>query len=118
MKSVSVAVLSCALVAVLALSTHAQIGPNVIVGDLNGVANYAAIGGIDAFAVGTTSCNVGDADLDWVSGNNLHPVIGQHAFRMKDGRFEQIGQSWLKHGFLALSQTLCDSCPNPSDSAS
>ncbi len=114
MKFVSVAALCCVFFGLLAADLSAQ-SPNVIVGDLNGISNYTVSGGIDAFSVGTTSCNVGDANLSWIAGNNLHPVIGQHAFRMKDGRFEQIGQSWLKHGFFALSQTLCDNCPNPSD---
>ncbi|MFT7616887.1 MAG: hypothetical protein ACI97A_000517 [Planctomycetota bacterium] len=116
MKLASVAVMCCTLMGLLAAGLNAQ-SPNVIVGDLNGVSNYSvdAGAGIDAFSVGTTSCNIGDANLSWQQNNNLHPVIGQHAFRLKDGRFEQIGQSWLKHGFFALSGTLCDGCPVSSD---
>ncbi len=91
-------------------------GPDVIVGDLVGVSNYSSESGIEALAVGTTSCNLGDAELNWISSNNQHPVIGQNFFRhtdMPDGssRFEQIGQSWLKHGFTALQGTVCcDNC--------
>ncbi len=88
-------------------------GPDVIVGDLNGVSNYAAAGGIDAISLGTTSCNLGDVWLNWFSGTNQHPVIGGNLYRYRvvsgSGRFEQIGQSWLKHGFFALSGNLC--CP-------
>lgn len=102
-----------ALLVALSGSALAQIGPDVIVGDLPGISNYGSVGGISAFAVGTTSCNVGDTPLQWVAGTNQHPVIGQNMYRLKNGRFEQIGMSWLKHGFTALAQSLCDSCNNP-----
>jgi len=85
-------------------------GPDVIVGDLNGLADYGSVGAISAYAVGTTSCNVGDAELQWIAGNRFHPVIAQNMFRVENGRFEQVGQSWLKHGFTALQQTLCCDC--------
>jgi cysteine-rich repeat protein len=82
-------------------------GADVIVGDLIDVSNYASSGGIEAFAIGTTSCNVGDVDLNWIANTNDHPVIAQNMYRLKDGRFEQVGQSWLKHGFTALTQNIC-----------
>lgn len=98
------------------------VGPDVIVGVLQtGFANPPSdnIGGTwyDSFSVGTTSCNVGDQDLTWQpSSGVVHPVISQNFFRLKDGRFEQIGQSWLKHGFLALSQDACGcGCPVAGD---
>ena len=110
--------------AVLAVAAGAQqfpvcpvpgsVGPDVIVGDLNGVQNYPAVSGLDAIALGTTSCNIGTVWLNWIAGNNQHPVIGGGVFKYKvvdgAGRFEQLGQSWLKHGFYALSDTLC--CSN------
>jgi len=85
------------------------IGPDVIVGNLHQVSNYGSLGGISAFAVGTVSCNIGDDWLNWFSYNNQHPVIGQSLYRLKNDRFEHIGQSWLKHGFYALSESLCNS---------
>lgn len=86
------------------------IGPDVIVGNLYDLQSYGHVGDIYAYAVGTESCNVGDQILLWNSGNNQHPVIGQSMYRLKDGRMEQIGMSWLKHGFCALSLTFCGPC--------
>ncbi len=85
-------------------------GADVIVGDIVGTTNYSAVGSIDAFSCGTTSCNIGDTPLDWIDNTNLHPVIGQNAYRLYNNRFVQIGQSWLKHGFLALNGGLCSTC--------
>ncbi len=82
-------------------------GPDVIVGELTGVTNYSSSGGIESFSVGTTSCNVGDTTLFWLANNNLHPVIAQNFFRLNNGRFEQLSQSWLKHGFFALQLNAC-----------
>ena len=106
-----------ACTAVLSLSASAQTncnastGPDVIVGDLNGVANYASPGSLEALSLGTTSCNIGTVWLNWIQSTNQHPVIGGALYRYRvvdgAGRFEQLGQSWLKHGFFALSQSLC-----------
>lgn len=88
-------------------------GPDVIVGDLHQVSSWGSVGDIHAYSVGTISCNIGDADLAWVFNTNEHPVIAQNIYRLHDGRFEQIGMSWLKHGFLALDDELCGTCTGP-----
>jgi hypothetical protein len=88
-------------------------GPDVVVFALQDINYYGTSGGINAYAVGTTSCNRGDAPVTWISGNNQHPVIGQNMYRVKNGRFEQIGQSWLKHGFLSVNGDSCGTCVDP-----
>ena len=88
-------------------------GPDVIVGGVgeggspNDYQKYDTGGSVITYSFSTTSCNQGDAVLLWLAGNNQHPVIGQSMYRLDDGKFEQIGQSWLKHGFCALSQNFC-----------
>lgn len=71
---------------------------------------YGSQDGINSFAFGTTSCNFGDMVADWYSGTNRVPVIAQNAYRLKDGRFEMIGTSWLKHSFCAVSEPGCGNC--------
>lgn len=90
-------------------------GPDVIVGDLYQVSYYGQVGDIRAYAIGTVSCNIGNQPLLWISNSNQHPVIGQSIYRVAaDGsRIEHLGQSWLKHGFTALTQSLCDPCQPP-----
>jgi hypothetical protein len=85
-------------------------GPDVIVGDIPDIARYGTSSGQTAFSVATTSCNIGTAQLAWQSSTNQHPVISQNMYRVKNGRIEMIGMSWLKHGFTALQQSLCGTC--------
>ncbi|HEY3242927.1 MAG TPA: hypothetical protein VGM03_06195, partial [Phycisphaerae bacterium] len=96
-------------------------GPDVIVGALSDIGNYGQVNGIYAYSVGTTSCNLGTVPVMWVSGTNQHPVIGQNLYRYRvvngASRMEQIGLSWLKHGFTALAGSLCCPCTNPGTGA-
>src|SRR5437867_8189371 len=90
-------------------------GPDVIVGELPEMAQYGndTVNHLVGLGVGTISCNAGDQPLDWFALSNTdHPVIPQNFYRMSGGatntdRFEQIGQSWLKHAFAAASGDAC-----------
>jgi hypothetical protein len=88
-------------------------GPDVIVGDLPDVGQFGSSGSFVGVGVGTTSCNNGTTPVDWYQlPDTHHPVIPQNLYRMSGGgnnndRFEQIGQSWLKHAFLALENDQC-----------
>lgn len=83
--------------------------PDVIVGFVDGAReddrNAQGLVGITA---ATTSCNKGDAPLQWQAApKSEHPVITLNLYRLMDGRMEQIGKSWAKHGFLATNQNQC-----------
>jgi len=93
----------------------ASVGPDVIIGDLQGVARFGRVGDITAYAVATNACNIGTERVNWVSYSNQHPVIIQNMYRLKNDRFEQIGMSWLKHGFYVVSQSLCTPCEDTTD---
>lgn len=108
--------LLCALLATQTARADNRPGADVIVGDLPDCNSYGTVGasGLYAYAVGTTSCNMGNANLRWQPATAFHPVIAQNVYRLKDGRFEQIGASWVKHGFYAFGQSLCGVCNNQS----
>jgi expansin (peptidoglycan-binding protein) len=88
-------------------------GPDVIVGDLPSLEQFGSSGTQVGLALGTTSCNNGDVELNWLMMPNTdHPVIPQNLYRMSGGpgndeRFEQIGQSWLKHAFRVEQGDIC-----------
>jgi hypothetical protein len=91
-------------------------GPDVIVGNVEDVAQQGSAGTQVGLAIGTDSCNNGDQPVDWFAlPNTDHPVVPQNLYRMSGGtdnteRFEQIGQSWMKHTFDALEQSVCGTC--------
>lgn len=89
-------------------------GPDVTVFNLSDIGHYGATGGVRGYSVGTTSCNIGDKPLNWCNSATGcpplatpadHPVISQNMYRLKNGRLDQIGASWLKHGFVSLNNT-------------
>ena len=113
-----------------------SVGPDVTIIDLSGVDNYTSGGGTPCppgyagncrgYAIGTNSCNIGSIPVDWcdqtggcrvttddyhpvIATNTDHSVIAQNLYRLKNGRFEQIGLSFLKHGFVSTnsSNTAC-----------
>jgi hypothetical protein len=92
-------------------------GPDVIVGEIEDVAQFDPPEGTQiGLAIGTDSCNNGDQPVDWYAlPSNDHPVVPQNLYRMSGGatndeRFEQLGQSWMKHTFLAFEEFVCGSC--------
>jgi len=93
-------------------------GPDVIVGELEDVNQLdpQAVGTQVGLAIGTDSCNNGDQPIDWFALPSVdHPIVPQNLYRMSGGadnqeRFEQIGQSWVKHTFEALEDFVCGTC--------
>jgi hypothetical protein len=83
--------------------------PDIIVGEILDGRRWGTIDDITSYSFGTDSCNLGTCQADWIAESNRHPLIAQNLFRLKDGRFEQVGQSWLKHGFFAADSTTCSS---------
>src|SRR5262245_37662667 len=85
-------------------------GPDVIVGRLLDLQYYGQVGDILAYSIGTDACNAGNTTIPWVGSTNHHPLVAQNFYRLKDGRFEQIGMSWLKHTYTAANGSSCWPC--------
>jgi hypothetical protein len=95
----------------------AQVGPDLVVfrvgetiGGADSIAHYSSVPGEEAYAFGTVACNLGTATIAWAVATHDHPVTAQNLYRLRNGRFEQLGSSFVKHSYCALSQTGCGSC--------
>ncbi|MBL8746273.1 MAG: hypothetical protein JNK58_07960 [Phycisphaerae bacterium] len=124
MLTVTVAGLAGVAVAGGPFPGPAPIGPDMTMCQLYGFAVSGRTGtypnGMNGATVGTTSWNIGNAQLVWEqSPDPDHPKIGLDLFRKKTftmngvqvDRLEHIGQSWCKHGFFALSNQQCGTHP-------
>ncbi len=108
--AVALAVACSAWTAPVAAQTATN-GPDVTIINLTDIGNYGSSGGFRGYSVGTNSCNVGNQPVNWCDNGGgcgtltsaQHPVIAQNMYRLKNGRFDQIGMSWLKHGFLSTN---------------
>jgi len=93
----------------------ASTGPDVLVADLQSTIRLGHIDDITAYAIGTTACNIGTQRASWIAYTNQHPVILQNLYRLDQRGFQQIGMSWIKHGFYAVSQSMCSQCTDFTD---
>jgi hypothetical protein len=91
-------------------------GPDIVVGDMGGLAQFGATGTPPSqlgLGIGTTACNAGNVEVGFVPiPNTDHAVISHNLFRMSGGasndeRFEQVGQSWVKHTFGSANFDEC-----------
>ena len=88
------------------------VGPDMTFCQLYGLSQRGRSGEIVGLSEGTTSWNIGDEDLMWFNiPDEEHPFIVMNLYRLMDDRFEQIGQSHIKHGFFALGNHQCGGPP-------
>ncbi len=109
-----------ALAAASATERVCASGPDLYLLELgtnNDIREYGVLGDIAALAIATASCNAGTAPANWYDwdgagspGSQHHPVFAQNMYRLRDGRFEQIGMSWVKHGYCASNAPGCGVC--------
>lgn len=94
--------------AVLAASAGiATASPDIICGLLTDVNNYGQIGDIRAYSIGTTACNKGTTNANWIEIGVDHPVISTTLYKLEDGRLTQIGVSFVKHSWAAVQGNAC-----------
>jgi hypothetical protein len=99
---------ACVLVGLPGLSARGgEVGPDVVYSDCQSVWMWGAIGGVRAYSLGTSTCNIGDMNLLWGSSNNGTPAMGMNAYRLHGGRLVQIGQGWAKKSTVAAAGSGC-----------
>lgn len=85
---------------------------NVELIGIGSVGQWNRGGGLVAISPSATLKNVGTANVPWYSkftgpfepfANDQHPFLTWGIYRIKDGRFEQIGVSHVKHAFFATN---------------
>ncbi|MEM7165052.1 MAG: hypothetical protein AAF581_06275 [Planctomycetota bacterium] len=80
------------------------VGPDVVYSDCTGITKYGPVGSIYAYSLGSNTCNIGDENLQWGS---VTPLLAMNAYRLRDGRMEQLGMSFVKNGTGAAAGGGC-----------
>lgn len=77
-------------------------GADAFVTELNQFVQFGRVGSVVGCAVDSPLCNIGTEPLDWYGiPDSRHPFAVFNMYRLMNGRLEQIGMSWVKHGFGA-----------------
>ena len=79
-------------------------GPDVIYSDIQAITNWGQVGDIRAYSLGSYTCNIGDMNMAW---NNSGPLLAMNAYRLMDGRLEQIGLGFVKNATVAAAGSGC-----------
>ncbi len=83
-------------------------GPDALAAELNVFNQFGREGAVVGCMMDLTICNAGNAVLDYhVNPNPHHPLYTFNLYRLLDGRFEQIGQSWVKHAWASDTANAC-----------
>lgn len=83
-------------------------GADILVGEIANYVQFGREGAEIGCAIASVTCNQGADPLDWYGNPDpRHPFITAATYRYEDGRFEQIGMSWAKHGFAAAQSDSC-----------
>ncbi len=100
-------------VAVGVTATLVLAGPDIALCEISEVTGRGTLEGTMAYSIGTNAVNIGSDNLDVIRASHRHPVLGHNMYRLKDGRFEQIGQAWVRHGFhsLQMASPCVSGCP-------
>lgn len=103
------------LLQMIVATVKAQTGPDAVANPGNQSSNpftvWGCVGGVQSYSMRGGICNIGDetlpGDID-----DEHPMWTSNFYRLSSNRFEQIGQSWIKHDDWKTDLencTLCDS---------
>ncbi len=88
--------------------TQVTEGADVLIGELTTLGQFGRVGDVVGCALDSPVCNAGSEPLDWFGNPDpRHPFMVFNMYRLMDGRFEQIGQSWVKHGFASAQADAC-----------
>ncbi len=84
--------------------------PDVTLADPNDMSNYGLVGNVRGYAIGSYTCNIGNAGLLWA--NNGTPGLAMNMYRLHNGRFQQIGWSFVKRACCVGQNTfaVCGTC--------
>ncbi len=93
--------------------TPPSAGPDLIVGDIASIVKWGTVDEITGYSCSTVSFNIGSEPVSFEPTTTDHPLIAQQMYRLANGRMEQIGMSWAKHGFGANTDSTCCPCEDP-----
>lgn len=80
-------------------------GPDIILSNIPDSTHPGVVGGVDGYAFGGWTCNMGDTPFLWAS--NGTPSLAMNAYRLNNGRLQQIGLGFCKRACCVGNGTGC-----------